>query len=798
MKKKNRMTAGTGTTGQMRHEMNKYNEKKLTKKDVMTEREARNIVGYALRNNQLITYITPDEAGKIKKSRTRYEQYWKCKTGHEFLEMTKRKEVARKDDLINDTKKGFVTFQSNPDFVSKNLNYEELLEVALNNELKKLIESEYRLLNGGIIKTTGKQQGGGDIEHNSIVFGMDDNYRNLKKNNTILETINLTQDNEWDDDYIKEVFNQAKLELELEEVPLWLAMAVYHNVEVIVDGRVKPYSIKHAMKLKEWDEWKAAIMKEINGLLAIGVWKEIPRSEVRDGAKVLPGKMILEIKIKDGKFEKCKARYVSRGDLSKPGEHYFESSSHQARAKSMRIFFAVAVTEYARTGKKCFVPRNLDVTQAYLQSIRKPSEPSVYMELPEETFGLCRDNKSGFVALMQRHIYGEVDGGRAFERHLVKFLDELGGEATVCDRMVFKWKWKGQNLIALAHVDDILYNGDGDEILEEFYKRAEEYFGKLTGGTQAEFILGIKIDWNFEKKTVKLSQRAHAEKFLKEFNYDPITTKKKDTPMPLEVVMVPNQGVKVPTQEWDYYKWVGYANWLATMTRIDLGHVTNMCGRFSHNPSDDHVAVQQHALRYIAGTLDEGITFHGNSKVLNEPYDHRNKLIGYVDSAHGAGFDTMCIIIMLNGAAVISRVLKQRVVTTSTAHSEMIALAAGAKELVWATDFMAEIGYEQGTIRMLADNQSANLQATGDYKSSKSDHYRRVQFYVEDNVDQGLMWIDQVPTYDNLADIGTKQVTPIKQFERLKDIVLGTKPEVILTKKVRDIISGKYDLKSHN
>ena len=65
MKKNNRMTAGTGTTGQMRHEMNKHNEKKLTKKDVMTGREARNIVGYALRNNKLITEITPDEAEKI-------------------------------------------------------------------------------------------------------------------------------------------------------------------------------------------------------------------------------------------------------------------------------------------------------------------------------------------------------------------------------------------------------------------------------------------------------------------------------------------------------------------------------------------------------------------------------------------------------------------------------------------------------------------------------------------------------------------------------------------------------------
>ena len=97
----------------------------------------------------------------------------------------------------------------------------------------------------------------------------------------------------------------------------------------------------------------------------------------------------------------------------------------------------------------------------------------------------------------------------------------------------------------------------------------------------------------------------------------------------------------------------------------------------------------------------------------------------------------------------------------------MIALAAGARELQWASDMMAELGYEQRT-RLMGDNQSANLQATGDYKSSKSDHYWRIQFYVEDNVRNGLIWIDKVATDDNLADMGTKQVAPIKKFNAMR------------------------------
>jgi len=148
---------------------------------------------------------------------------------------------------------------------------------------------------------------------------------------------------------------------------------------------------------------------------------------------------------------------------------------------------------------------------------------------------------------------------------------------------------------------------------------------------------------------------------------------------------------------------------------------------------------------------------------------------------------------MMNGGVIVNKVIKQRVVSTSTTHSESMALAAGVKEILWMSDFMKELGNEQGVVRLSGDNRSANLQSTGDYKSSKSDHYRKIQFYVEDNVTNGVVWIDQIPTKENIADIGTKQVAPIEQFERLRDIMMGKTPLLFETEKVKDIKEGKYD-----
>ena len=753
MKMTRRMNIGTGVTGQMREEMDSPSPQQ-NPHNLMTKAQAKELINHARHKQMTLKWKTPVQAKKRGKSGTRYEIYCMATTFHAFDELKKRRSNVLPGDLLNDVIKGHVTFEENPN-----------VQIPNEDEFCDVIETDTDLFYSERFNSESFSQSSDD---------------------------NLCEELEWSDEFIGRVRDSAQKELECETVPLWLALAVYSNAEVWVGDRLKPLSVKHAMKLPEWKEWKEAICKEIKGLIEVGAWKEIPRKEVRTGAKVLPGKMILDIKTSDGKFVKCKARYVSRGDLSNRGEHYWESSSHQARSKSLRLFFAMAVADYGKTLKRCYVPRNLDISQAYIQRKRTDDEPEIYMELPEHTFGICRDKNSGYVALMKRHLYGEVDGGRAFERELLEFLASIGAVATVSDRMVFIWKWNGHVLKALAHVDDIVYNGSSDEICDEFFKLAEKYFKKLTGGKIAECILGIKVEWDFDKMTVKLSQRAHAEKFLNEFGYDPTTTKSKPTPMPLDANVQPNQGRRIPPTEWDYYKWCGFANWLL-MTRFDMALVTNLTGRHSHNPGIEHVDLQKHALRYLAGTLDEGLIYHGNPTTLTRPYDHCNKLVGYVDSMHGAGHDTMCVIIMCNGAAVIARVLKQRVVTTSTAHSEMIALAAGTRELIWAKDFMAEMGHTQGITRVMGDNQSANMQASGDYKSSKSDHYRRVQFYVEDNIHQGVLWIDKVTTEENIADIGTKQVGPVAQFVRLRNIAHGKTPYLIVTNKVRDILDGKYD-----
>ena len=86
---------------------------------------------------------------------------------------------------------------------------------------------------------------------------------------------------------------------EAAEVPAWVAVAMKQGVMIQTDGMVEPVGIKQAMRLPEWESWKAAIEKEVRGLFMAGVWDEVPRSEVPAGRKVVPSHFLFKISLQN-------------------------------------------------------------------------------------------------------------------------------------------------------------------------------------------------------------------------------------------------------------------------------------------------------------------------------------------------------------------------------------------------------------------------------------------------------------------------------------------------------------------
>jgi hypothetical protein len=364
-----KMTAGTGVTGQMRFEMNEHGgEKQRARNDAMTIDDAKEAIRLGRRNNRRFVWKSVEDAGKWGKSGDRYKIYSeRVHTFDAYDDLLARKGMLS-GDLRNDLVKGHVHFEP----------------TGPETDEADMVD-EYELDEDHVFIALEHEQQGGEHSESALHVQMDDHLQLGAKDN-YFENMKSR--------FFEQIVIEARENLGLEEVPVWLALGVFHHAQIWVDGRKQPASIKEAMQLPEWPEWREAIRKEVLGLIEMGVWAEVPRSSVPQDVKILPGKLILEIKTEDGKFKKCKARYVSRGDLSTRGEHYWETASHQVRAKSFRMFFATAVADFAKDRERCFVPRSLDIRQAYIKRKRGSDEPEVFMELPAWTDGLGNNKSS--------------------------------------------------------------------------------------------------------------------------------------------------------------------------------------------------------------------------------------------------------------------------------------------------------------------------------------------------------------------------------------------------------------------
>ena len=74
--------------------------------------------------------------------------------------------------------------------------------------------------------------------------------------------------------------------------------------------------------------------------------------------------------------------------------------------------------------------------------------------------------------------------------------------------------------------------------------------------------------------------------------------------------------------------------------------------------------------------------------------------------------------------------------------------------------------------------------------SQKCASYKRAHFYSEDAVDSGLIWLDFIPGESNPADILTKHVACIGEFEAKNGVACGSSPHLYESAAVRKIFDA--------
>ncbi|XP_073129132.1 secreted RxLR effector protein 161-like [Henckelia pumila] len=237
----------------------------------------------------------------------------------------------------------------------------------------------------------------------------------------------------------------------------------------------------------------------------------------------------------------------------------------------------------------------------------------------------------------------------------------------------------------------------------------------------------------------------------------------KDLFRPLE------DGEKIIGPEVPYLSAIGALSYLANYTRPDIAFSVNLLARYSSCPTRRHWNGVKHIFRYLRGTTDMGLFYSTKSK---------SSLVGYADAGylfdpHKAKSQTGYV--FTRGDTAISwRSVKQSLTTTSSNHSEIMAMHEASRECVWLRSMTQHIQESCGlpttkdspTV-IFEDNTACIAQLKGGYiKGDRTKHISPKFFYTHELQENGDIDVHQICSSDNVADLFTKAL-PTSTFKKL-------------------------------
>ena len=365
-----------------------------------------------------------------------------------------------------------------------------------------------------------------------------------------------------------------------------------------------PLNVKEAMASEHAEEWKAAMQEEIDTLNKFHCFEPVPRAEAIKHGRLFKCKWVFKTKFEpDGSVQRRKGCLVAKGFTQQYGTDFFETFSSVFSDTSLRAILSLAAD-------RDFVLTQWDLKISFVQ--QKLDVDHMYMEVPEGMSKTLPDGQPAALHCLQS-IYGLRQSSRLLFDRLSKHLIDLGFRQLISDKCVFVRREGADQVIIATWVDDIIMCSAKDNTVarESFDTKLREVFevSPWTSG-EADWILNMKIQRDWEKGTVHLSQPQAIEKLAARFGLIGREGRAPHIPMAPDLKLVkPASEDIVPASIWDYQSAVGGLLYLALTARPDLAQAVGVLSRFMNCPSEAAVKAAQQVIRYAYGTKELGITY---------------------------------------------------------------------------------------------------------------------------------------------------------------------------------------------
>ena len=504
----------------------------------------------------------------------------------------------------------------------------------------------------------------------------------------------------------------------------------------------EPTSFAEVLSSSAKDEWMVAMQEELSSMAKNKVWELV---DLPPGRKTIGNKWVLKVKRKaDGSIDKYKARLVAKGYTQREGIDYEETFSPVVRFASIRLILAIV----AQMNLELF---QMDVKTAFLNG---ELDEEIYMDQP---VGFVSKGQERKVCRLKRSIYGLKQSSRQWNFRFHHAITSVGFEMIEEDHCVYLKRSKKSVLILSLYVDDILLAGNDLNSIVATKEWLSSTFEMKDMG-EANYVLGVKIVRDRSKKLLCLSQETYIKKILERFRMH--NSKPIDTPMEkggtLSLDDSPrtdeekNQMSKVP-----YAQAIGSLMYAMLCTRPDICYAVGIVSRYQSNPGHKHWQAVKRIFRYLRGTADLVLSYHGGDL----------RLRGYSDADWASDRDgrksTSGYTFILGGGSVTWCSKKQTCIALSTMESEYVACSAAVQEAVWLRRFLQRLSisdHAAEAVLVYCDSTSAIAYAKDPKYHGKSKHIGIRYHYIRDMVAQGEVVLKHISTGCMVADPLTKPI----------------------------------------
>ena len=233
-------------------------------------------------------------------------------------------------------------------------------------------------------------------------------------------------------------------------------------------------------------------------------------------------------------------------------------------------------------------------------------EEEIYMKQLE---GFVVKGKKELVCKLKKSLFGLIQSPRMWYHKFDTFIRGLGFTKSKAYHYVY-FELIGDCVIYLVlYVDDMLLVGNDKKVIQDLKTQLSSKFDMKYLGV-VNYILGMEIKRDREKRKLWLNQRKYVKTILKRFN---MQDSKPVKVLTLVGVRLSNEQCPKMQEEEEEMSCVSYASTVSSLmysmvcSRPDIAHVVGLLSRFMSKPGKEHWTSVKQVFKYLCGTSGYGL-----------------------------------------------------------------------------------------------------------------------------------------------------------------------------------------------